>query len=135
MIVIDTNVLVYHLAGNHEQFSPASTAFMRSITSGAETGYVSAVCIAECLHVFRSAFEVPEMETAGLLLELCSSPMIVSEVKDALLLALEHRHQQKQLDFADCYHLALASTLGAARVASFDKRMRGYDGVERIEPS
>ena len=48
--------------------------------------------------------------------------------------ALDFWAQQPRLDFADCYHLALAEELGMTQVYSFDKKMDRYAGVERIEP-
>jgi predicted nucleic acid-binding protein len=54
--------------------------------------------------------------------------------KSAILDALRFWVEQPALDFADCYHLALAKSLGFDAIYTFDRKMDRYPGVERVEP-
>lgn len=61
-------------------------------------------------------------------------PEVSIEYRDTVIYAMQFWVEQSPLSFIDCYHLALTHTLGINRIATFDKKMDRYPGVERIEP-
>jgi predicted nucleic acid-binding protein len=88
----------------------------------------------ECAFVLEKSFSAPRQEIAPTLVNIISLPHVLTEYKSSLLKALTFWQINSSLDFADCYHLALAEELGMTQVYSFDKKMDRYRGIERIEP-
>jgi len=90
--------------------------------------------VAECIHVFRTRYNIPNAVVADALLEILTFAGLRSDHPSALADALRFWRDQGPLSFPDCFHLALAKQLGMTRIYSFDRKMNRYPGVERIEP-
>lgn len=133
-VMLDTNILIYHLTQNHPEHSNASTALMRKVEIGEQEVYCPSTAILESTFVLQKQFNVDRETIASLLGGFLLLPSVQSEHKKALLRALAFWSEQSPLDFADCYHLALTKELGMTQIYSFDKKMDRYPGVERIEP-
>ncbi|MBA2247693.1 MAG: PIN domain-containing protein [Chloroflexia bacterium] len=134
MTFIDTNVLIYHLGQPDHDFGPRSSALLGRLRAGTEVGYISSTVVAECIHVFRTRYNIPNAVVADALLEILTFAGLRSDHPSALADALRFWRDQGPLSFPDCFHLALAKQLGMTRIYSFDRKMNRYPGVERIEP-
>lgn len=135
MTFIDTNVLIYHLGQPEHVNGPPSSELFSRLQAGTEVGYLSSTVLLECIHVFRTQFNAPNMAVADALLEILSFAGLRTDHPEALVDALNFWRSQGPLSFADCFHLALARQLGMAGIYTFDRVMDRYPGVERIEPS
>lgn len=133
-VMLDTNILIYHLTQNHPEHGPACTDLLNRVAAGAETVYCPSAAVMECTFVLGRQFAVPRAAAAKALIGILSRPNVSTEVMPALISGLTFWAQQSALVFADCYHLALASELDTHSIYSFDRRMDRYHGVERIEP-
>lgn len=133
-IMLDTNILIYHLAQNHPKHSIAATALMRDVEAGKQSIYCPSTAILECTFVLEKQFGVERESIAQVLASFMTLHTVRSEYKNALIHALAFWQSNRGIDFADCYHLALAAELGMEQIYTFDKRMGRYPGVERIEP-
>jgi len=134
IVMLDTNILIYHLTHNHPAHSRASTALMRNVEAGKQEVYCPSTAIMECVFVLEKQFKVQREKIASLVAGFLAIPAVHCEYKRALFHALAFWQGNMGLDFADCYHLALAEELGMTQIYSFDKRMDRYPGIERIEP-
>lgn len=133
-VMLDTNVLIYHLMQNHEDHSSRSQSLLSRVRLGIEHIYCPSTAIMECTYVLQQQFSAPREEIAPLLSNIISLPNVECEFKRSLLNGLSFWQTNAGLDFADCYHLALAEELGMTQIYSFDKKMDRYPGMERIEP-
>lgn len=134
MLMLDTNILIYHLTSNHPDHSPASQHLMLRVRSGKEQIYCPSTAILEATYILEKRFDAPREHIAPLLGDILMLDCVHCEHKDALLAGLVFWEQQSPLDFADCYHLALTKELGMDQIYSFDKKMDRFPGVERVEP-
>lgn len=132
---IDTNIFVYHLAGNHREFSPRCTALMEQVEAGEIDAVTSITAIDETLWVLTRAFGYPRLQAAEQVSTLIMQPEIDIDHRQAALEAIDFWITQGPLSFVDCYHLALTKELGMTQIYTFDKKMDRYPGVERIEPT
>lgn len=133
-VFIDTNILVYYLAQNHESFSSRSRILLDDLAAGRTTATCASTVIVETVCVLEKGFLVPRAAAYSALKSIVSMPAIAFDFREALLAALDFWNAQGPLSFADCYHLALAKVLGADAIYTFDKKIGRYPGVERLEP-
>jgi predicted nucleic acid-binding protein len=131
---VDTNVIVRHLLNDHPDHSPRASALFLRIRRGEQIVFCLDTAIFEAVHILHGLARAPRDETAAALLQLVELPSLHMEHKAAIVAALELWMVQPPLDYADCYHLALAKHLGITQIYSFDRKMDQYPGVERIEP-
>lgn len=133
-VMLDINILIYHLTQNHDDHASRCNFLMRSVRMGRQSVYCSSTAIMECTFVLEKQFSAPREEIAPLLANIISLPHVVCDFKQSLLEGLEFWQLNLGLDFADCFHLALTKELGMTQIYSFDKKMDRFEGVERIEP-
>lgn len=133
-VMLDSNILIYHLMQNHADYGPRCSTLMRNVRMGSQRVYCPSTAIMECTFVLNKQFSAPREEIAPLLANIISLPHVECDFKQPLLNALAFWQINSGLDFADCYHLALAKELGMTQIYSFDKKMDRYHGVERTEP-
>lgn len=133
-VMLDTNILIYHLTQNHPVHSPASTALIRDIELGRIEVYYPSTAVLESIYVLRNQFGGNRTSIAEVLSGFLAFPNVKCEYKAALISSLDFWQSNSGLDFADCYHLALTKELGMSQIYSFDKKMNRFPGVERIEP-
>lgn len=134
MFMLDTNILIYHLTSNHPEHSPASHHLMLRVRSGKEQVHCPSTAILETTYILEKRFDAPRREIAPLLGDILMLDGVHCEYKNALLVGLVFWEQQSPLDFADCYHLALAKEMGMEKIYSFDRKMDRFPGAERLEP-
>lgn len=131
---IDTNIFVYHIAGDHSDFSPRCTALMELIEAGEIEAVTSVTAVDETLRVLTRAFGYSRLQAAEQVSTLMSQPEISIDYRQAVLEAIDFWVIHGPLSFVDCYHLALTKELGMTQIYTFDKKMDRFPGVERIEP-
>lgn len=134
MIIIDTNIICRHALQDHEDHSPRANRLFSQVARGHEAVFCPATAIFEAIHILHKLNEAPRINVAHHLHMILNYVGLHLEHSDAVTNALDFWVDQPRLDFADCYHLALAKKLGITQVYSFDKKMDRYPGIERIEP-
>jgi predicted nucleic acid-binding protein len=131
-LLLDTNVIVRFLTGDHSAHSPRS----RSLFAGAAAGHVSLVvtelALAETVWVLQSFYELDRSAIAAALKDLIESAGIELQNKASLMSALRN-FAQTDVNFVDAYHAAIAFGESIA-IASFDRDFDQFAGVKRVEP-
>lgn len=131
---IDTNVFIYHLTGNHPDYSPRSTKLLEAVETGAIEAHTAVTAIDEALRVLTKFMGHTRKDAGEMFIIMLSIPDIHIDHRVAVLNAIDFWIQESPLSFIDCYHLALTKELGVSRIYTFDRKMDRYPGIERIEP-
>lgn len=134
MAVIDTNVICRHALQDHDDHSPRANRLFDMIANGKEEVFCPDTAIFEVIHILHKLNGAPRANVSHHLNMIMNYVGFQVEHFEAMTRALDFWVSQPRLDFADCYHLALAQELGMTQVYSFDKKMDRYPGVERVQP-
>ena len=116
LALIDANVILRHLLGDHEQMSATATEIIRA---GAQT---TPEVMAEVVYVLKGVYKVPLEEISSVLLDFLDS--VFMEEKAEVMLALK-LFGEASLDFVDCLLIA-RNRISGIPVFTFDKKMNSY---------
>lgn len=131
-LLLDTNVIVRFLTGDHPAYSPRSRSLFARAAAGDVTLLVTDLALAETVWVLQSFYKLDCGAIAAALKDLIESTGIEVENKAVLLSALRN-FAQTDVDFVDAYHAAIAAAESIA-IASFDRDFDQVAGVKRVEP-
>ena len=131
-LLLDTNVIVRFLTGDHPAYSPRSRSLFARAAAGDVTLLVTDLALAETVWVLQSFYKLDCGAIAAALKDLVESTGIEVENKAVLLSALRN-FAQTDADFVDAYHAAIAAAESIA-IASFDRDFDQVAGVKRVEP-
>lgn len=134
MILIDTNILAYHLLNEDPIKAERCRQLFLSAARGEIDLFVPATAIAEIAWLLSQSRKVPREECASALRNVLSYRGLSIENQDAVARALQFWQEHGGLSFVDCYHLALANHLGMSELYSNDRKMNRYPGITRLEP-
>ncbi len=118
--LIDTNVVLRYLLGDHPQHSPKATAFMSEVSEGTKKAVIPDVVIVECIYVMEKYYEIPKSEIVEKLNGILNFSGIVNPDKSEILEALL-KYENSNVDIVDCILAARSSPEKV--VLSFDKDM------------
>lgn len=116
--VVDANAIVSLLLGKERANFERARAFFEEVRDGAQSAYLPAAVVAECIYVLTKVYEVSRDDAAGKLLSLLDYRGIIAgspAVRQALTLYRAHK-----VDFVDAYVAAVAKERGYG-VFSFDR--------------
>ena len=116
--LIDTNVILRYLLGDHEKYSPRAEAFMASAAQEKVKAEIPAVVMVECVYVMEKFYRIPRHEIADKLSQVFNISGIVNPDKSEILEALIYFEASKA-DIVDC--LLAAASAPDRTVVSFDK--------------
>ena len=124
--LIDTNVVLRYLLGDHPEFSPKAEAFMFDVSKGVKKAEILNVVIVECIYVMEKYYEIPKTEIVGKLSGILNFSGIVNPDRSEILEALL-KYENSNIDIVDCI---LASCSSPEKVViSFDKDMKKLKAV------
>lgn len=128
---IDANVIVRFLTKDHEHFAAA-----RAIFSAVRDGEMQVVCdpvnLAEVVWVMSSFYHEPPERVGKAVADLVRARNFIVPQKERYLKALE-LYAARTLSFADACACAAALEDCDGRLYSFDRKLSGIPGVERLE--
>lgn len=124
--LIDTNVILRYLLGDHPEFSPKAEAFMSDVSTGTKKAEILDVVIVECVHVMEKYYEVPKAEIVEKLSSILNFSGIVNPGRSEILEALL-KYENSNIDIVDCILAARSSPEKV--VISFDKDMKKLKAV------
>ena len=124
--LIDTNVVLRYLLGDHPEFSPKAEAFMFDVSKGVKKAEILNVVIVECIYVMEKYYEIPKTEIVEKLSGILNFSGIVNPDRSEILEALL-KYENSNIDIVDCI-LATCSSPEKV-VISFDKDMKKLDAV------
>jgi len=131
-LLLDTNVIVRFLTGDHPAHSPRSRSLFARAAAGDVTLIVTDLALAETVWVLRSFYNLDRYAIAAALKDLIESAGIEVQGKARVLSALRN-FAQTDVNFVDAYHAATAAAESIA-IASFDRDFDQFTGVKRVEP-
>ena len=130
--LLDTNVLIRFLLGDHAKHSPAARALFTDACDGRCVLILTEVAVAESVWVLHSFYNIEREKITEGLGKVILSAGVRCLRRDEMLNALD-RFASTKCDFLDCYLAALAESSGD-RVATFDKDFDRFDNVKRWRP-
>ena len=116
--LIDTNVILRYLLGDHKSFSPKAKAFMELISQGTKKAEIPSVVIVECVYVMEKFYKIPGNEIVDTLSKILNFSGIVNSDKSEILEAL-FKYANTNTDIVDCMLAAQSSPEKV--IISFDK--------------
>ena len=124
--LIDTNVVLRYLLGDHPEFSPKAEAFMFDVSKGVKKAEILNVVIVECIYVMEKYYEIPKTEIVEKLSGILNFSGIVNPDRSEILEALL-KYENSNIDIVDCILAARSSPEKV--VISFDKDMKKLKAV------
>ena len=124
--LIDTNVVLRYLLGDHPEFSPKAEAFMFDVSKGVKKAEILNVVIVECIYVMEKYYEIPKTEIVEKLSGILNFSGIVNPDRSEILEALL-KYENSNIDIVDC--ILAASSSPEKVVISFDKDMKKLKAV------
>ena len=88
----------------------------------------------ESVYVLESVYAVPRSEVARVMTRILAENGTILPGKEAFAEVFDLWVSTRRLSFADAYHLVMTKRLGLDRIISFDRGLRGVEGVTRVEP-
>jgi predicted nucleic-acid-binding protein len=116
--LIDTNVILRFLLGDHDVFSKKSKTFMNDVESSLKKAEIHATVIVECIYVMEKYYKIPRAEIVDTLCGILTFSGIVNHDKKELITALIE-YGNSNIDIVDCV-LAAFSTPEKV-IVSFDR--------------
>ena len=126
--LIDTNVVLRYLLGDHPEFSPKAEAFMFDVSKGVKKAEILDVVIVECIYVMEKYYEIPKTEIVEKLSGILNFSGIVNPDRSEILEALL-KYENSNIDIVDCILAARSSPEKV--VISFDKDMKKLKAVNK----
>ena len=124
--LIDTNVVLRYLLGDHPEFSLKAEAFMFDVSKGVKKAEILNVVIVECIYVMEKYYEIPKTEIVEKLSGILNFSGIVNPDRSEILEALL-KYEDSNIDIVDCILAARSSPEKV--VISFDKDMQKLKAV------
>lgn len=119
---------------DHPEHSEAANGFFQCIGNGDFTVRMLDTVVFESAYTLESFYEMPRAEIAESLGVIVAEPGIDLPGKELYPEVFSLWVSTRRLSFADAYHLVATKYLGLDRIISFDRGLRGVEGVTRVEP-
>ncbi len=124
--LIDTNVILRYLLGDHVKFSPKAEDFMLEVSKGVKKAEILDIVIVECIYVMEKFYNVPKSVIVDKLSKVLNFSGIINPGRSKILKAL-FQYEKSNIDIVDCI---LASQSSPERVVvSFDKDFEKLEAV------
>lgn len=124
--LIDTNVILRYLLGDHAELSAKANVFMQEVSKGAKKAEILDVVIAECIYVLEKYYKIPKNEIVDKLSKIMNFSGMINPDKAKILSALT-KYEKSHTDIVDCI---LAAQSSPSRVViSFDNDMKRLNAV------
>lgn len=131
--LLDTNVLLRHITGDHPEQSPRATEFLRRVEAGEQAVRVTDVVVFETVYTLERHYRQMKAKIRENLLPLLELPGILLPGKRRLRRTFD-LYVDLNVPFADAYHAALLERSEAAEIISFDRHFDRIPGLRRIQP-
>ena len=125
-VVVDANLILRYLLGDHPEHSAAAAELMERVRGGDAFAYVPEGVVVECVYVLLKVYRVPRDEVAGKLIGILSFRGIANEARDVLLAALR-LFRDRNVDIVDGIVQATAAKRGW-QPFSFDRDLKRLAG-------
>ena len=131
--LIDTNVVLRHLLGDHSDHSPRATRFLARVARGDVTVTISDTTIVEAVFSLERVYKRPKGRIRDGLLDLINDPNVKLAGK-ARWRRILNRYVDENLEFGDAQQLDFMVQSGISQIITFDRGFGRIPGITRIEP-
>ncbi|MEZ4532176.1 MAG: PIN domain-containing protein [Thermomicrobiales bacterium] len=132
--LLDTNVILRFVMQDVPEHIEPSVQFFEALQRGEFTVRLLDTVVFECVYALGTVYAMPRSEIARILTRILAEPGIILPGKERYSDVFAFWAKTKRLSFADTYHLFATKDLGLDQIISFDRGLRGLDGVTRVEP-
>jgi len=127
--LIDTNIIIRFLLGDHSELGPKATAFMSKVANGTVKAEMLDIVMAECVYVMEKFYRIPREKISEKLSKILNFSGIANSNRSELLQALL-KFETSNTDIVDCVLAAMSSS--SRVVVSFDKDMEKLKAATEI---
>jgi predicted nucleic acid-binding protein len=131
---LDTNILLRHLLQDHAAHSAKASAFLARLDAGELSVHTSDTVVFETVFNLQKRHGVMRSDIRDQLLPLLDLPTIRGLDKALIRSAFEY-YVDRNISFADAYHVALMRRDGIEEIVTFDRDFDRVPGIRRVEPS
>jgi predicted nucleic acid-binding protein len=133
---LDANVIIRHVADDHEIHSPAAKQLIADIEHGQQAVWTTDLVIAEAIWVLTSRilYGMTRSEVQAAILPIIELPSLHLDGKRLYRRVFEI-YVGTNVDFIDAFHAARVELLDPPHVISFDRHYDRIPTVVRIEPT
>src|SRR5215210_1071956 len=130
---LDTNIFLRHLLGDDPAQSPRATAYFQVIEQGRSRARVSEIVIFEVVFTLERGYRRSKAEIQSAVLSLLELPGILLPRKRRFR-EVFRLYVEKNISFADAYHVVMMEKLSLTEVVSFDRDFDRIPTLQRVEP-
>ncbi|MBI2906997.1 MAG: PIN domain-containing protein [Chloroflexi bacterium] len=130
---LDTNVLLRHLLGDNPEWSPRASAYLGRIERGELRVRITDSVVFAVVFKLERRYHRPKADIRDAVLPLIEMPGIILPGKQHLRKVFD-LYVDKNVSFADAYHVVLMERLGIGEVVSFDAHFDRIPSLRRVEP-
>ncbi len=130
---LDTNVLIRHYAQDNAVQSPKATAYLQQIEDGLVRVHTEPTVIFETVYLLEKQYRVPRPIVRDSVLGIVDLPGVVIPNKRRIRAAFA-LYIERNLPFADAYHLAVMRANRMTEIVTFDREFDHIPGIVRVEP-
>lgn len=132
MIFLDTNIILRFVLNDHPLYSPKAANIFSQITDQKVKVYISWLVIFEAVFVLQNSHNLPKSDIKQKLLPLLKLANIYLEQKDLLDYTFSY-YVDKNISFADAFHVSLMNKKGLKEIYSFDRDFDKFPKIKRLK--
>lgn len=131
--LLETNIFLRHLRGDHPDFSPRATALLQRIEQGSLKVRTADTVIFETVFTLERVYKQSKEAIRNAFLPLIELPGIILPGKRRVRRVFAY-YIEKNISFADAYHAVLTESFGLEQIVSFDRDFNRISSITRVEP-
>lgn len=132
--LLDTNVILRFVLQDHPEHSPAANILFEAIDRGDFSVRLVDTIVFESVFTLEGFYKLPRVVITDALSVILASDGVILPGKEKYASVFALWVDTRRLSFADAFHLISTRELGLDRIISFDRGLRGVEGVTRVEP-
>ena len=132
MIFLDTNIILRFTLNDHPTYSPKAAEIFSKIESGTIKVCTSWLVIFEAVFVLQNSHGLAKSDISQKLLPILTMQNIALDQKHLLKETLGY-YVDKNISFADAFHVALMNKKNINQIYSFDRDFDKFPHINRLE--
>lgn len=121
-LVLDTNLYISFFVRRDEAQFLESTKLINQLDNEQISIFLPSLIVGEIFYILTKLYSFEKSKVCESLQSLTNLPNLITENKEVLMLAIEN-YSTKNLDFADCYLLAIQE-IKNFNLITFDKKLK-----------
>lgn len=130
---LDSNVILRHLLGDHQEQSPRATAYLQRVENREVQVHTAETVIFEVVFTLQRHCRLPKSTIRDAVLPLIELPGVILAGKRRIRRAFDI-YVDLNVSFADAYHAVLMQQLKLDTIITFDKEFDRIAAIQRLEP-